>query len=99
VVGCTLCSCYPGPVLGLPPSWYKDPAYRSRVVREPRKVLREFGLDLDDGVEIQVHDSSSEVRYMVLPERPAGTERYSEAELADLVTRDAMVGVAQVALP
>ena len=99
VVVCTLCSCYPWPVLGLPPSWYKDPAYRSRVVREPRQVLREFGLDLDDGVEIQVHDSSSEVRYLVLPERPAGTEHYSEAELAALVTRDAMVGVAEVAVP
>ena len=99
VVVCTLSSCYPWPVLGLPPSWYKDPAYRSRVVREPRTVLREFGLDLDDAVEIQVHDSSSEVRYMVLPERPAGTEQYSEAELADLVTRDTMVGVAQVTVP
>jgi nitrile hydratase len=99
VVVCTLCSCYPWPVLGLPPSWYKDPAYRSRVVREPRQVLREFGLDLEDGVEIHVHDSSSEVRYMVLPERPAGTEHLSEADLAALVTRDAMVGVAKVAAP
>src|SRR5271165_1820202 len=99
VVVCTLCSCYPWPVLGLPPSWYKDPAYRARVVRAPREVLREFGLDLDEAVQIHVHDSSSEVRYMVLPERPAGTEHYSEAELADLVTRDAMVGVAQVAVP
>ena len=99
MIVCTLCSCYPWPVLGLPPTWYKDPAYRSRVVREPRQVLREFGLDLDDGVEIQVHDSSSEVRYMVLPERPVGTEHYSEAELAALVTRDAMVGVAEVAVP
>ena len=99
VVVCTLCSCYPWPVLGLPPSWYKDPAYRSRVVREPRKVLSEFGLDLDESVAIQVHDSSSEVRYMVLPERPGGTEHYSEAELAALVTRDAMVGVAQVTVP
>jgi nitrile hydratase len=99
VVVCTLCSCYPWPVLGLPPAWYKDPAYRSRVVREPRQVLREFGLDLGDGVEIRVHDSSSEVRYMVLPERPAGTEDYSEAELAALVGRDAMVGVAQAAAP
>jgi len=99
VVVCTLCSCYPWPVLGLPPSWYKDPAYRSRVVREPRQVLREFGLDLGDEVEIRVHDSSSEVRYMVLPERPAGTGDASEEELAALVTRDAMVGVAKVAAP
>ena len=99
MIVCTLCSCYPWPVLGLPPAWYKDPAYRARVVREPRQVLREFGLDLDDGVEIRVHDSSSEVRYMVLPERPAGTEHYSEADLAALVTRDAMVGVAKVAAP
>ena len=99
VVVCTLCSCYPWPVLGLPPSWYKDPSYRSRVVREPRQVLREFGLDLDDHVEIRVHDSSSEVRYMVLPERPAGTENLSEDDLAALVTRDAMVGVAKVAAP
>lgn len=97
VVVCTLCSCYPWPVLGLPPSWYKDPAYRSRVVREPRQVLREFGLDLGDHVEVRVHDSSSEVRYMVLPERPAGTENLSEGDLAALVTRDAMVGVAKVA--
>jgi len=99
VVVCTLCSCYPWPVLGLPPSWYKDPAYRSRIVREPRRVLSEFGLDLDDSVEIRVHDSSSEVRYMVLPERPAGTEGASEEELAALVTRDAMVGVAEVTVP
>ncbi len=99
VVVCTLCSCYPWPVLGLPPSWYKDPAYRSRVVREPRRVLREFGLDLGDDVEIRVHDSSSEVRYMVLPERPAGTGNASEEELAVLVTRDAMVGVAKAAAP
>ena len=99
VVVCTLCSCYPWPVLGLPPSWYKDPAYRSRVVREPRRVLREFGLDLDDSVEIRVHDSSSEVRYMVLPQRPAGTDHATEEELAALVTRDAMVGVAEVAGP
>ncbi|MGE5132909.1 MAG: nitrile hydratase subunit alpha [Gemmatimonadota bacterium] len=99
VVVCTLCSCYPWPVLGLPPSWYKDPAYRSRVVREPRQVLREFGLELGDQVEIRVHDSSSEVRYMVLPERPAGTGGASEDELAALVTRDAMVGVAKVTAP
>ena len=97
VVVCTLCSCYPWPVLGLPPGWYKDPAYRSRVVREPRAVLAEFGLELADEVDVQVHDSSSEVRYMVLPQRPAGTESLSEDELAGLVTRDAMVGVAVVA--
>jgi len=99
VVVCTLCSCYPWPVLGLPPSWYKDPAYRSRVVREPRAVLSEFGLDLPDEVEIEVHDSSSEVRYLVLPQRPAGTEGMSEEQLAGLVTRDAMVGVAVVGTP
>jgi nitrile hydratase len=99
VVVCTLCSCYPWPVLGLPPGWYKDPAYRSRMVREPRKLLAELGLSLDDSVDVQVWDSSSEVRYMVLPERPAGTEDLSEEELAALVTRDAMVGVARVAAP
>jgi nitrile hydratase len=99
VVVCTLCSCYPWPVLGLPPSWYKDSAYRSRVVREPRTVLAEFGLDLDPGVQIKVFDSSSEVRYMVLPERPPGTEHLSEEDLAALVTRDSMVGVAKVTAP
>jgi nitrile hydratase len=98
-VVCTLCSCYPWPVLGLPPTWYKDPAYRSRMVREPRALLAELGLTLGDDVEIRVWDSSSEVRYMVLPERPAGTEDVSEDELAALVTRDAMVGVAKVATP
>jgi nitrile hydratase subunit alpha len=99
VVVCTLCSCYPWPVLGLPPSWYKDPAYRSRIVREPRQVLAEFGVDLDPGVSVKVYDSSSEVRYMVLPERPAGTEQLSQDELAVLVTRDSMVGVAKVSAP
>ncbi len=99
VVVCTLCSCYPWPVLGLPPSWYKDPAYRSRVVREPRAVLAELGLDLADDVAVKVFDSSSEVRYMVLPQRPAGTEGMPEEELAALVTRDAMVGVAAVSVP
>jgi nitrile hydratase subunit alpha len=99
VVVCTLCSCYPWPVLGLPPSWYKDPAYRSRVVREPRAVLAEWGTELGPDVEVQVHDSSSEVRYLVLPEQPAGTESMSEEELAALVTRDAMVGVRKVAAP
>jgi nitrile hydratase subunit alpha len=99
VVVCTLCSCYPWPVLGLPPSWYKDPAYRARIVREPRQVLAEMGLALDDDVEIRVWDSSSEVRYLVLPERPESTSDMSEADLAALVTRDAMVGVAVVAAP
>jgi nitrile hydratase subunit alpha len=99
VVVCTLCSCYPWPVLGLPPSWYKDPAYRSRIVREPRQVLAEFGVDLDPDVTVKVFDSSSEVRYMVLPERPGGTEHLSQDELAALVTRDAMVGVAKVSGP
>jgi len=99
VVVCTLCSCYPWAVLGLPPSWYKDPAYRARIVREPRAVLAEFGLELPADVEIRVADSVSECRYMVLPQRPAGTEDLSEEELAALVTRDAMVGIATVAPP
>ncbi len=99
VIVCTLCSCYPWSVLGLPPTWYKDPAYRSRVVREPRALLRELGLELGDDVEVRVWDSSAEVRYMVLPERPAGGERLGEAELARLVTRDAMIGTTRVALP
>ena len=99
VTVCTLCSCYPWPVLGLPPSWYKDPAYRARMVREPRVVLSEMGLDLADDVEITVRDSSSEVRWLVLPERPAGTEQLSEEELVPLITRDAMVGVAKVVAP
>jgi nitrile hydratase len=97
VVVCTLCSCYPWPVLGLPPSWYKDPAYRARVVREPRAVLLEWGTALGPEVEVRVHDSSSEVRYLVLPQRPPGTESLSAEELAGLVTRDAMVGVTTVA--
>lgn len=99
VVVCTLCSCYPWPVLGLPPSWYKDPAYRARVVREPRAVLREWGTEIGPEVEVRVHDSSSEVRYLVLPQRPAGTESLSAEELAGLVTRDAMVGVTTVSAP
>ena len=99
LVVCTLCSCYPWAVLGLPPTWYKSFAYRSRAVIEPRAVLREFGLELDGGVAVHVWDSSSEMRYMVLPERPAGTEGLSEQELAALVTRDAMIGVARVAAP
>ena len=97
LVVCTLCSCYPWPVLGLPPAWYKSPPYRSRMVKEPRTVLGEFGVDLDAGVEVRVWDSSAEIRYLVLPERPQGTEGMSEAELAALVTRDAMIGVAKVA--
>ena len=98
-VVCTLCSCYPWAVLGLPPKWYKELAYRSRMVIEPRAVLREFGLELDESVEVRVWDSSAEQRYLVLPERPAGTEGMTEAELAALVTRDAMIGVARVASP
>ena len=99
VVVCTLCSCYPWPVLGLPPSWYKDSAYRSRVVKEPRAVLAEWGTQLGADVEVKVVDSSSEVRYFVLPERPAGTESMSQEELAGIVTRDNMVGVTKVAAP
>ncbi len=99
VVVCTLCSCYPWPLLGLPPNWYKDPAYRSRIVREPRVVLGEMGLELEPDVPITVWDSSAENRYFVLPERPAGTEGLSEDELAGLVTREAMVGVARVGGP
>jgi len=98
-VVCTLCSCYPWAVLGLPPTWYKEPAYRSRMVIEPRAVLREFGLELDGTVEVRVWDSSAEQRYLVLPERPAGTEGMTEAELATLVSRDSMIGVARVAAP
>ena len=96
VVVCTLCSCYPWPVLGLPPGWYKDPAYRSRVVREPRAVLREFGLDLPNEVEVRVWDSTAEVRYMVLPEPPPGMEGESENKLAAQVTRDSMIGVSRL---
>jgi nitrile hydratase len=95
VVVCTLCSCYPWPVLGLPPRWYKDPAYRSRVVIEPREVLAEFGLELGDDVEIRVWDSTSEVRYLVVPERPPATDGLSEEELVPLVSRDSMIGVAR----
>ncbi len=94
VVVCTLCSCYPWPVLGLPPVWYKSPPYRSRVVRDPRGVLNEFGVELPDDVEVRVWDSNAELRYMVLPRRPEGTEQLSEAELARWVTRDCMIGVA-----
>ena len=99
VVVCTLCSCYPWPVLGLPPAWYKDAAYRSRVVKEPRAVLAEWGTNLRDDVEVKVVDSSSEVRYFVLPERPQGTEAMSEEDLAAMVTRDNMVGVTRVSAP
>lgn len=98
-VVCTLCSCYPWSLLGLPPTWYKSHEYRSRMVREPRAVLSEFGLDLDEDVEIEVWDSSSEIRYMVLPRRPPGTDHLDEAELAELVSRDAMIGVATVDPP
>ena len=98
VIVCTLCSCYPWPVLGLPPNWYKQPAYRARMVREPRKVLREeFGYDVPDTTEVRVWDSSSELRYWVLPQRPAGTDGLSEEKLAELVTRDSMIGVGPVA--
>lgn len=97
---CTLCSCYPWPVLGLPPNWYKAPAYRARIVREPRKVLAEdFGYTIPDTVEIRVWDSSSELRYWVLPTRPEGTEGLGEEELAALVTRDSMIGVGPAAAP
>ena len=95
VVVCTLCSCYPWALLGLPPSWYKSPEYRSRVVREPRKVLAEMGLHLDEETKLHVWDSSSETRFLVLPERPSGTENLSVVELAALVTRDSMIGVAK----
>lgn len=99
VVVCTLCSCYPWPVLGLPPGWYKDAAYRSRVVIDPRSVLAEFGTVLDDAVEVRVWDSSAEIRYFVLPQRPDNTAHLAEAELAALVDRDAMIGVRKVSAP
>jgi nitrile hydratase len=92
LVVCTLCSCYPWPVLGLPPTWYKSPPYRSRAVREPRELLHEFGLEVGEDVEVRVWDSNAEIRYLVLPERPAGTDQMSEDELAALVTRDSMIG-------
>src|SRR5499426_4050787 len=96
LVVCTLCSCYPWPLLGLPPVWYKSAPYRSRAVIDPRGVLREFGLTLADDVEVRVWDSTAEIRYLVIPERPAGTEGMSESQLAELVTRDSMIGVATV---
>jgi nitrile hydratase len=99
LIVCTLCSCYPWPVLGLPPVWYKSAAYRSRSVIDPRGVLHEFGLEVAADVEVRVWDSTADLRYLVLPERPAGTERLSEQELAELVTRDSMIGVARVVPP
>ena len=99
LVVCTLCSCYPWPTLGLPPVWYKSAAYRSRAVIEPRAVLRDFGTELPDDVEVRVWDSTAEIRYLVLPERPAGTQELGEAALAELVSRDSMIGVARVAAP
>jgi nitrile hydratase subunit alpha len=99
LVVCTLCSCYPWPVLGLPPTWYKSAPYRSRAVIDPRGVLREFGVTLTDDVQVRVWDSTAEIRYLVLPERPSGTEGMTEEQLAALVTRDAMVGVAKVSGP
>lgn len=99
LIVCTLCSCYPWPVLGLPPVWYKSGPYRSRAVIDPRGVLREFGLELPDGVEVRVWDSTAELRYLVLPERPPRSEKMTEEELAAVVTRDSMVGVAKVVLP
>jgi nitrile hydratase len=99
LVVCTLCSCYPWPTLGLPPSWYKSSPYRSRAVIDPRGLLREFGMELAEDIELRVWDSTAEIRYLVLPERPAGTEQMTEEQLAALVTRDSMVGVARVASP
>jgi nitrile hydratase subunit alpha len=99
VLVCTLCSCYPWPTLGLPPIWYKAAPYRARVVSDPRSVLKEFGLELPDTVKVQVWDSTAELRYMVLPERPTGTDGWSEDQLAAIVTRDAMIGVTKVPAP
>ena len=99
VVVCTLCSCYPWPILGLPPAWYKSSAYRSRIVREPRRVLAEMGLDLPPQITLRVWDSVSEIRYLVLPERPEGTDSLDETALAALVTRDSMIGVARLSSP
>jgi nitrile hydratase len=99
VVVCTLCSCYPRALLGLPPDWYKSLNYRSRVVVDPRSVLKEFGLELAPDIEVRVYDSSADMRYLVIPERPAGTERMSEVELARLVTRDSMIGVTKASAP
>lgn len=96
LVVCTLCSCYPRPVLGFPPSWYKSREYRSRAVREPRAVLQEFGTQIPESVTIRVHDSTADMRYLVLPQRPAGTEGWEEVALAELISRDSMIGVAQL---
>ena len=97
VIICTLCSCYPWPTLGLPPYWFKDPTFRARMAREPRVVLKEFGVEIPDDIEIKLWDSSAQIRWMVLPERPAGTEGMTEAQLAALLTPEAMMGVAKVA--
>lgn len=99
VVVCTLCSCYPRSILGLPPDWYKSLSYRSRVVKDPRGVLHEFGLELPLDVEVRVYDSTADMRYLVIPTRPSGTDNLSEAELAALVTRDSMIGVAKARMP
>ena len=94
MIVCTLCSCYPRNLLGLPPDWYKQRAYRSRAVREPRQVLSEFGVTLPDGMAVRVHDSTADMRYLVLPRRPEGTEGWSEEKLAETISRDSMIGVA-----
>ena len=99
LIVCTLCSCYPWPVLGLPPVWYKSAAYRARAVMEPRSILRDFGVELDADVEVRVWDSTAEIRYLVLPERPAATTGMTEAELAAIVSRDAMIGAAKIDAP
>ncbi len=99
VIVCTLCSCYPSGLLGNPPAWYKSFEYRSRVVREPRAVLAEFGMEVDDGVELRVHDSTAEQRYLVLPLRPAGTESWDEEQLASVVTRNSMIGTGRPLAP
>lgn len=99
MVVCTLCSCYPWPVLGLPPVWYKSPPYRSRAVMEPRAVLAEFGVSVPETREVRVYDSTAEIRYLVIPQRPAGTEGYSEDQLAELVTRDSMIGTGLATAP
>ncbi|WP_022949714.1 nitrile hydratase subunit alpha [Methylohalobius crimeensis] len=99
IIICTLCSCYPWPVLGLPPYWYKDPSFRARAAREPRAVLKEFGVELDDDVEVRVWDSSAQIRWFVVPQRPSGTEGMTEEELASLVTPEAMMGVAFAQAP
>ena len=99
VIVCTLCSCYPRPLLGLPPDWYKSLNYRARVVKEPRTVLKEFGLELESGIDIRVYDSTADMRYLVIPARPAGTQHMSEGELAELVTRDSMIGVTRARAP